>query len=70
MELDGTVFVWVHSEQVPENIVKLSLTVFMKNLNHEFSQVIFVEESLRPSVIPIEIHPELSPDEMDELPLL
>lgn len=40
------VSIGVDSEEVPEDIVQLSLSIFLKNFNNESSQILFGQVSL------------------------
>ena len=65
-EFHFLVGVGVNSEQVPENVVELSLGGLVQNFNHEGLQLGFVQESLGSLVVFIEVDLEFVPDGLDE----
>ncbi len=46
VEFSLFVSIGVDSEEVPEDIVQLSLSIFLKNFNNESSQILFGQVSL------------------------
>lgn len=70
MEIDFLIGIRVHSEDIPEDVVKLTLSGFMQNLDNKVTKLAFHEMSLLASIIAIEVTLELIPDGLDKLQLL
>jgi hypothetical protein len=64
------VVVPVHSEQVPENVVQLSLRGLVKDFNCEGFELRFIQIGLVGRIVFIKVLLELSPDLIDELKFL
>lgn len=65
-EIDLFVAVRVNSEQVPENVVQLSLRSFVKDFNYEGLKLFFFQVGLGSIVILIKVFFKLSPNSFDK----
>lgn len=70
VELSFPILVRINSEEVPENIIKLSLSAFVKNFNNESLQVSNCQVSFASFVILIKVNLQFTPNQQDEVPLL
>ena len=60
------VSVWVHSEDVPEHVVKFFLRGFLQDFNDEGLDFSFVQISLRSLVVLIKVFFKFSPNQLDK----